>query len=234
MHIHSVNPSQTVCNMSKRTCSFNTAPEKVSLSVLSLLHKSALVEGHSRVNSNSNKNCMLWPSHTLNKSLPAIVTYKSFILPDSIHLDHNLSTPIGSNKRFCLLITQSTTFKISFYSLGDKQRTDRLKHLLYMIICPLIHWTNRLCGYNFHTPLLIIILQMPLHLYLFHHMWLFIGLDYCVDFMQCSVLYFSQCIILSHLTPLCFMAFDSEYVNAYCKSGSGIYCLKKNTTVMQK
>lgn len=74
------------------------------------------------------KNCMLWPSHTLYKSLPAIVTSKSLTLPDSIHLDHNLSTPIGSNRRFCLRITQSTTFKISFYSPGKKQRTDRLKH----------------------------------------------------------------------------------------------------------
>ncbi len=77
---------------------------------LLLLYKSARVEGHSRVNSNSSKNCMLWPSNTLNKSLPAIVMYKSLILSDSIHLDHNLSIPIGSSRRFCLLITQSTTF----------------------------------------------------------------------------------------------------------------------------
>lgn len=99
---------------------------------LLLLHKSARVEGHSRVNLNNCKNCMLWPSHTLNKSLPAIVTSKSLILSDSIHLDHNLSTPIGSNRRFCLLITQSTTFKISFYSPGNKQRTDRLKHFYFI------------------------------------------------------------------------------------------------------
>lgn len=49
----------------------------------------------------------------------SIVTYKSLMLPDSIHLDHNLSIPIGSNS---LQITQSTTFKIGFYSPGNKQK----------------------------------------------------------------------------------------------------------------
>lgn len=60
---------------------------------LLLLYKSARVEGHSRVNSNRSKNCMLWPSYTLNNSLPATVTHKSLTLPDSIHLDHNLPPP---------------------------------------------------------------------------------------------------------------------------------------------
>lgn len=36
MHIRSVNPLQTACSMSKGTCDFIEAPEKISLSVLSL------------------------------------------------------------------------------------------------------------------------------------------------------------------------------------------------------
>lgn len=72
--------------------------------------------------SNTTANCMFCPSHKLNKSSATIVMSKSLILQDPVHLDHNLSSTIGPVRRFCLIITQSATFTISFHSPGDKNK----------------------------------------------------------------------------------------------------------------
>jgi len=103
-----------------------------------LLHKSARVEGRPLKGQfeQQEKNCVLRPSHTLNKSLPGIVTSKSLTLPDSIHLDHNLSTPIGSNRRFCLRKTQFTTFKNSFIPPAKNKELTALSSCAYYDYLP--------------------------------------------------------------------------------------------------